>query len=129
MAATCSSRIWIRRCAPSTLRKAIAVSDSISQPDALRWIAAASMPACAGRDPRVALAEQLEELADLQRRFGRPRPAVDSGAERIVLFVGQFGIEQRTGLDALARRDADVALGRRQPRACGERALTVRSAA
>ena len=122
MAATCSSRIWIRRCSPSTLRKAIAVSDSTSSRTALRWIAAASMPACPGGDPRVALAEQLEDLADLQRRLGRLRAAIDAGTERIVLFVGQFRIEQRTGLDAPARRDADVALRRGQPRACGERA-------
>ena len=35
----------MRRCAPSTLRKAIAVSDSTSSLIALRWIAATSMPA------------------------------------------------------------------------------------
>lgn len=35
----------MRRCAPSTLRKAIAVSDSTSSLMALRWIAATSTPA------------------------------------------------------------------------------------
>ena len=122
IAAICSSRIWMRRCAPSTLRKAIAVSDSTSSRIALRWIAATSMPACARGNSRLALAEQLEGLADLQRGLGRFGAAIDAGAERIVLLVGQFRIEQRAGLDALARGDADIALRRRQARACGQRA-------
>lgn len=73
----------------------------------------------AGRDPRVALAEELEGLADLERGLGRFGAAIDAGAERIVLLIGQFRIEQGTGLDALARGDADIALRRRQARARG----------
>ncbi len=73
-------------------------------------------------NPRIALAEQLEGLADLQRGLGRSRPAIFAGAEGILLFVGQFRVEEGARLDTLARGDADVALGRRQPRACGQRA-------
>lgn len=51
------------------------------------------------------------------------RTAVDSRPEGIVLFVGHFRIDQRAGLDALACRDANVALGGGQAGTCGERAL------
>ena len=122
MAAICSSSICIRRCAPSTLRKAIAVSDSTSSRTALRWIAATSMPASpaairASRLPNSSKAWLICSVvsADL-------RAAIYAGPERIVLFIAQLRIEQRAGLDALARGDADIALRRRQPRAGGQRA-------
>lgn len=76
----------------------------------------------AGCDPCLALAEQLESLADLERGLGRSRPAIDAGSERIVLLIGQFRIEQRAGLDALAGGDAEIALRGREPRARGQRA-------
>lgn len=50
------------------------------------------------------LAEQFKQLTDLQRAFGRASAAVCTGAKGVVLFIGHFRIDQRTGLYRL--RDA-----------------------
>lgn len=93
------------------------------QPDGLALDGHRLDDGLAGGDARIAFAEQFEELADLQRGLGRLRAAVDSRPEGIVLFVGHFRIDQRAGLDALACRDANVALGGGQAGTCGKRAL------
>ena len=123
IAATCSSRIWIRRCSPSTLEKRDRGLRQNLQPDRLALDSRGLDAGLAGGDPRIALAEQFEDLADLKRGLGRLRAAIDARPEGIILLVGQFRIDQRAGLDALAGCDADVALGGRQARTGGERAL------
>ena len=120
MAAICSSRISIRRCAPSTFIKAIAVSDSTSSRTAVRWIAATSRPACPAAMRASRFPNQLEGLADLQRCLGGLCPQIDARTEGIVLFVGHLRIKQSPCLDTLTARDADVALSRGETRARGK---------
>ena len=67
-------------------RCASVVSDRTWSLTALRSIAALDAGLARG-DPGLSFAEKLEELADLQRRFGRLRAAINARTEGVVLFI------------------------------------------
>ena len=121
--AICSSKISMRRCRLMMVMNAIAVSDSTSSRVARRCQTAAPMPASPAAIRASRLPPEFDELAELQIGLGRSEALVRSRPERIVEFERYLRIGKHAGLNSEAARDADIALGRGQPRIRRQRAL------
>ncbi len=113
----------MRRCALNTLKNATAVSERIFEADGGALPARRLELGGAGSDPRLPLPSELDQLAQLKRRFGATQPPMFACSQGFIELDIDVRIRDGAGLYAAASRDADVALGSRQSRVRRERAL------